>query len=271
MRKFSLFMEKVNRHFWMYVYLYTGLEFKCKGFSLYKYGRLKSDLKRLKEQAKESQLEFPITRLWACYSDKESDAGELSYQYFYQDLYVAQRIYINNPVSHVDIGSRIDGFVAHVASFREIKVYDIRPLSYKIPNVTFIQLDLMKSEQIEPNQTDSISCLHALEHFGLGRYGDEIDFEGYLTGFNNITKLLSPKGRFYFSVPFGRQRIEFHAHRVFSLSYLLELVDECYTLERFSYVDDENVFYENIYLTDSLIESNCGCNYGCAIFELIKK
>ena len=29
---------------------------------------------------------------------------------------------------HVDIGSRLDGFVAHVASFREIEVLDIRPL-----------------------------------------------------------------------------------------------------------------------------------------------
>ena len=24
---------------------------------------------------------------------------------------------------------------------------------------------------------DSLSCLHALEHFGLGRYGDAVDFE----------------------------------------------------------------------------------------------
>jgi hypothetical protein len=29
---------------------------------------------------------------------------------------------------------------------------------------------------------DSLSCLHALEHFGLGRYGDPIDPRGHEKG-----------------------------------------------------------------------------------------
>jgi hypothetical protein len=31
-----------------------------------------------------------------------------------------------NPVRHIDIGSRIDGFVANVAAFRKIEVLDVR-------------------------------------------------------------------------------------------------------------------------------------------------
>ena len=69
---------------------------------------------------------------------------------------------------------------------------------------------------------DSISSLHALEHFGLGRYGDKIDPYGYMKGITNITKVLKSKGIFYFSVPMGKQRIEFNAHRIFNLRYLLK-------------------------------------------------
>ena len=69
--------------------------------------------------------------------------------------------------------------------------------------------------------TDSLSCLHALEHFGLGRYGDPVDYDGYLKGFDNLYRILKPGGRLYFSVPMGPQRIEFDAHRVFSMAYLL--------------------------------------------------
>jgi len=62
-----------------------------------------------------------------------------------------------------------------------------------------------------------------MEHFGLGRYGDPVNYDGYLLGLNNLYQILKIGGKLYFSVPIGPQRIEFDAHRVFSLSYLLEL------------------------------------------------
>ena len=117
----------------------------------------------------------------------------------------------------------------------------------------------------------SISCLHALEHFGLGRYGDPVNFEGFDIGFKNIADLLMPRGKLYFSVPIGPQRIEFHAHRVFSLSFLMEMISPFYTIDMFSYVDDQNNFYPDVQLTNELINNNCNCRYGCGIFELTKK
>jgi SAM-dependent methyltransferase len=119
--------------------------------------------------------------------------------------------------------------------------------------------------------TDSISCLHALEHFGWGRYGDPVDYSGYLKGFNNITRMLKPGGTFYFSVPLGLQRIEFHAHRVFSMKYLLEMVSSDFDITAFSYIDDHNEFHENAAITPEAVGNNFGCRYGCAIFELTKK
>jgi hypothetical protein len=71
---------------------------------------------------------------------------------------------------------------------------------------------------------DSLSSLHAIEHFGLGRYGDPIDINGHLKAITNLHLMLKPKGKFYFSVPIGKQRIEFNAHRVFSIKYLIRIL-----------------------------------------------
>jgi SAM-dependent methyltransferase len=198
-------------------------------------------------------------------------AGILPIHYFFQDLHIAQRIFENNPVKHVDIGSRIEGFVAHIASFREIEILDIRPMDIVIPNVKFRQCDIMQPNEDMNEYADSLSCLHALEHFGLGRYGDPIDYDGYLKGFNNINRILKQGGKFYFSVPMGKQRTEFHAHRVFSLKYLLDLIQPLYKIDAFAYIDDENNFFPNIEITLDNINNNCNCKYGCAVFELTKK
>ena len=118
---------------------------------------------------------------------------------------------------------------------------------------------------------DSISCLHALEHFGLGRYGDPINFNGHIIGLNNISKLLKKGGKFYLSVPIGVNRIEFNAHRVFSMTYLLPILLEKFELYNFSYVNDFGVLVENSEINEINIEENYQCKYGCGIFELVKK
>jgi len=240
----------------------------------YRYFALKKDLRKLQSQYTKEDEFFPVNALYPCWMDKKDLAGTSRGDYFWQDLLCAQRIFLNNPERHIDIGSRIDGFVAHVASFRQIEVLDIRPLSNDIPNVTFKQCNIMDDKNIEQGSTDSISSLHCLEHFGLGRYGDPICYNGYLIGFKNIHAMLKPKGKFYFSTPIGKQRIEFHAHRIFSLRYLISMISPYYEIDQFSYIDEMGNLNANLEITKELIDNNCGCNgngYGVAVFELTKK
>lgn len=197
--------------------------------------------------------------------------GNMKGHYFHQDLLVAKKIYANNPKKHVDIGSRVDGFVAQIAVFREIEVFDVRPQISNTKNIEFKQADFMKLPESLINYCDSVSSLHAIEHFGLGRYGDPVDSEGHVKGINSIHKMLKQGGKFYFSVPIGPQRIEFHAHRVFDISYLLRLLEPLFFVNSFSYVDDSGNLNENINLEESQIKKNYGCYYGCGIFELTKK
>lgn len=229
------------------------------------------DLRVLKHQQKKSDLPFRFGKPFPCLSDKFTESGETKGHYFHQDLLVANRIFINKPEKHVDIGSRIDGFVAHVAAFREIEVLDIRELADNVNNIYFTRADLMKPVDVNlKSYCDSLSCLHALEHFGLGRYGDPVRYDGYLLGLDNIHSILIKGGKLYFSVPIGGQRIEFNAHRVFSLAYLLGLFKDRYRIDHFSYVDDEGDLHVNTSMAADEVNNNYGCNYGCGIFELTK-
>jgi SAM-dependent methyltransferase len=225
-------------------------------------------LRELRKQSEKDPHLFPIRRMIPCLHDRFVESGTASGHYFHQDLLVARMIYAANPRKHVDIGSRMDGFVAHLASFRAVEVMDIRPLMSPITNIRFVQADLMNEiADTYFDYCDSISSLHAIEHFGLGRYGDTIDSVGYLRGLNNIHKILKQGGKFYFSVPIGPQRIEFNAHRVFDLGYLKDLLSTNYQVESFSFVDDNGDLHTNA----SLDENNCGCFFGCGIFELRKR
>lgn len=161
--------------------------------------------------------------LLPCLHDWYEEGGITKSEYFWQDLLVARMIFEAKPERHVDIGSRVDGFVAHVASFRDIEVFDVRPITTHIPGVTFKQADLMKPEKEIADYCDSLSCLHALEHFGLGRYGDSIDPNGFERGFVNMTSLLRKDGIFYLSVPIGLDRVEFNANRVFDPRIIVNL------------------------------------------------
>jgi cyclopropane fatty-acyl-phospholipid synthase-like methyltransferase len=148
---------------------------------------------------------------------------------------------------------------------------DIRDQKSKVRNITFRKADLMQLPDDMINAFDSVSSLHAIEHFGLGRYGDPVDYFGYLKAIDNITRMLQPGGKFYFSVPIGSQRIEFNAHRVFSVRYLIDLFRENFILNSFSYIDDKGDFFEEVNMDQTEIDRNWGCKYGCGIFELSKR
>lgn len=228
------------------------------------------DYMELKRQAKAANNDFPFKKLNPRVADLYEEIGTYAGHYFFQDLLVANKIFKRNPEKHVDIGSRLDGFIAHLASFREVEVFDIRDLKSQILNISFKHFDLMDDSFNLSDYCDSISCLHALEHFGLGRYGDKIDYNGHLIGWKKICNMLKEGGKFYFSAPIGEQRIEFNAHRVFSIEYLLYLIKQDYEIDSFSYVNDEGNLMDNVPLAAESIKNNFACDYGCAIFELTK-
>lgn len=161
-------------------------------------------------------------------NDKFFEAGTIS-NYFWQDLWAARLICSNAPLNHYDIGSRLDGFIAHLlANGISVNMIDIRPFPIEIKGLRTIVDDATEMKQFEDDSIDSLSALCSLEHFGLGRYGDTIDPEACFKCFSNIQKKLKLGGKLYISVPIGRERVEFNAHRIF---YAMTIVNSFHRMK----------------------------------------
>ncbi len=211
-----------------------------------------------------SQNDSRQIKLNPCF-DWDGEAGTASGMYFHQDLWAAKKIFEEDPDSHLDIASRIDGFIAHLLVFTEVEYVDVRPLESELDNLHFIQGDATEMEEFDDNSLDSVSSLNAAEHFGLGRYDDPIDPYASEKFMNALQTVLAPGGKLYFSVPLGKERVEFNAHRVFSHRTVLDTFDEL-ELVSFGAIIDGDL---NTSVTpDDLADR--GDSHNCELFEFKK-
>ena len=227
-------------------------------------GFLRDMRKYSKAKAPRPTLGLRLADLWPILYEKRETAGGTRQHYFQQDLWAARRIFRRHPQDHVDIGSRIDGFIAHLLTFMPVTVIDIRVLNSTVEGLQFIQDDATQLRGFEENSIDSLSCLHAAEHFGLGRYGDPIDPDGCFKLMKSLQRVLRQGGRLYFSVPIGRERVEFNAHRVFAVPTIVDSLNEL-ALVSFSFVDDTGEFHEDVNWKEAPV-----CEHGCGLFEFTK-
>ena len=197
-------------------------------------------------------------------ADFAASAGSAGGHYFHQDLWAARRIFAARPRTHLDIGSRIDGFVAHVLTFMPVTVLDIRPLQSNVKGLTFVRGDICRMTGVPSDSIESLSCLHAIEHVGLGRYGDEVQPDGWMTALRECSRILAPGGRFYLGTPVGRERLNFNSGRVFSPATIVTALPAL-RLVSFSAVDDAGGIVE-----PADLEAFTSAEYACGLFEFTK-
>lgn len=204
--------------------------------------------------------------LFPMLADRYEQSGVASGHYFHMDLWAARLVYSLQCSKPVDVGSRVDGFVAHVLTFRDIEVFDVRPLVSKVRGLIFQQINMTEPNAAPIGYSDCVTSLHTLEHFGLGRYGDKVDMHGWKTGLQNLARMVKEGGNLIIAVPVGRERIEFDAHRVFDPETIIAAATALgLKMETYAAVDDEGCFHEQAGITDS------GCyEYGCGCFHFVK-
>ena len=215
-----------------------------------------------------SDNSFPVEASYPCLSDKFDTAGKLDRHYFYQDTYVARKIYEVNPIDHLDVGSRIDGFIAQLSIFRKLTIIDIRPLDVEIVNVNFLQADICKDD-FNVRTAESVSCLHTLEHIGLGRYNDPLGTDLWKQGLKNLWSLVNPGGILYLSVPIGKQKIMFNAHRVFNTTTIINEIPNAKLID-FAYIGDKTSLKVGPTNTLEIDKITRDFNYGLGIFMFKK-
>jgi SAM-dependent methyltransferase len=183
--------------------------------------------------------------------------------YFYQGAWLARRLAATKPAQHTDVGSSAMT-VSVLSATTAVTHIDYRPLEASLSGLRCMAGDIL-SLPLADASVSSLSCLHVLEHIGLGRYGDPIDPQGPRAAAAQLARVLAPGGRLYLSAPVGRERVCFNAHRVFAPRTLAALLAPL-KLVSFALVDDAGRFREN-----AVFEDAAGLDYGCGMLELAKE
>jgi SAM-dependent methyltransferase len=212
-----------------------------------------------KKAATEQQLSFQDS--YPCLTDRVK-ATPFDPHYFFQAAWLARRVHQAVPPFHVDIGSSVMMINVLSASAKTIFV-DYRPLRVQLSNLLPLGGDIVRLP-FRSGAIASLSCLHVIEHVGLGRYGDPINPVGSQLAAAELQRVLQPGGRLFLSVPVGRERVCFNAHRVFSPSTIRAFFPEL-QLKSFSLVDDSGQLHEGVPL-----EAAVKLDYGCGLFEFVK-
>jgi SAM-dependent methyltransferase len=184
--------------------------------------------------------------------------------YIYHTGWAARVLAETRPERHIDIGSSLY-FVSIASAIVPITHYDYRPPALAMPGVAVGAADLLELP-FDNGAFPSLSCMHVIEHVGLGRYGDRLDPLGDRKAAAELQRVLAPGGQFLFVTPVGRPAIAFNAHRIYSHEGVLELFPGL-KLKSFALITDKRD--GNLFLPDAdparVARQRYGC--GCYLFE----
>ena len=123
--------------------------------------------------------------------DKSASTG-IDTHYFNQAIWAFRHIKDSAAPAHVDIASEVN-FVGLLTCITHVTFVDIRPLELAIPNYTGLRGSIVELPFAD-GTVKSLSCLHVIEHIGLGRYGDPIDPRGPECAGREIARVLHAGG-----------------------------------------------------------------------------
>ncbi len=224
--------------------------------ALYLYPAFLVEYIRYRHQSGEN---VPVWDIYPCFDDRGSASQSGRGHYFYQDIWALARILERRPVRHVDVGSRIDGFSGQLSAFCAVEYVDIRPVQLGLENFDVIEGSLLQLPYPD-RSVASLSCLHVIEHVGLGRYGDPVDPAGSGKAAAELTRILAPGGYLLVGIPIGQERVAFNAHRVFSPLTVTGWFPGLKLVE-FSVVDDGGKFRRF-----AVPEEYGDADYACGLF-----
>lgn len=185
--------------------------------------------------------------------------------YLYHAHWALKKIAESRPLGHVDFSSSLN-FISSCSVITKVLFYDFRPPHIHLDNLTCKKTDLTLHDP-DIKQGVSVSCMHVVEHIGLGRYGDQLDACGDLKAINNLMNYVAPGGRLLFVVPVGKPGIWFNAHRVYNPKDIVSYFSKSFTLSEFYFIPaDMRSFPARS--NDLNIANNYV--YSCGCFEFIK-
>lgn len=186
--------------------------------------------------------------------------------YIYHTAWAARKVKEIGASSHTDISSSLY-FSSIVSAFKPVKFYDYRPAKLNLSDLSSASANLTNLH-FEDDSIQSLSCMHTVEHVGLGRYGDPIEPEGDMEAAKELARVVAKGGSLLFVVPVGKPKIQFNAHRVYSYRMVLEMFPGL-ILKEFSLIPDNAIDKGIIY--NATEEQSNKQVYGCGCFWFVKE
>ena len=217
------------------------------------------EFKRLSDQLVVRRLKVDWEDRYLCLDDKSTETG-FDRHYIYHPAWAARILMQTHPKRHTDISSTLN-FCTIVSAFIPVDFYDYRPAPIHLPGLNSLSANLVELP-FRTDSLESVSCMHVLEHVGLGRYGDPIDPDGDLRAIRELCRVVAPGGNLLVVVPVGAARVQFNAHRIYKhgdfLTYFKELELVEFALIPDGLAPDGLIFSAPEHLVDSQ-SYGCGC------------
>jgi len=186
--------------------------------------------------------------------------------YVYHTSWAARKVKEINPIKHIDISSSLY-FCGIVSAFTDVDFYDYRPADLHLSGLKSLKGNL-HSLPFDTDSLKSISCMHTVEHIGLGRYGDPIDSQGDIKAVQELKRVTAVNGNLLFVTPVGKPKIEFNAHRIYSYEQIISYFDG-FELKEFSLIPEHAK--KGGLITNANPDLVRTENYACGCFWFIKK
>lgn len=215
-------------------------------------------------EAVKNDPRFPTHTFLKCLND---DTTECSYDshYILHTAWAARVLAETKPSRHVDIGSSLY-FVGIVSAFVPIDFYDYRAVSIPLDGLTVQKADVT-CLPFANGSIKSLSCLHTLEHIGLGRYGDETNPSGDIKAARELQRVLADDGNLLIAVPVGASQLVFNGHRIYSYEQVVDMFPDLFVAE-FALIPDEGRQLSRYATPGYRVNSQ---NYACGCFRFKKR
>jgi len=221
----------------------------------------------LNEQKNNTNERLLMSRveIMPCYWDK-TNYTSYDHHYVLHTAWAVRKVLEINPDKHIDISSSLY-FCANLSSFLPVEFYDYRHADLFLSNLKTAQADLTKLN-FKTNSINSISCMHTIEHIGLGRFGDPLDYDGDIKAISELKRVTAKEGNLLFVVPVGKSKIIFNAHRIYSYKQILSYFDDWKLIEFSLITDDDKGGKLIINATEKIANEQ---KYGCGCFWFKKE
>lgn len=232
----------------------------------YRYLRYIRDYRTFSRLSEKFPKRFPLAwhNRYPCLNDNTGTTA-FDHHYVYHPAWAARILAQTKPSCHVDISSTLS-FCTLVSAFLPVKFYDFRPAEINLSGLSSEHADIT-ALPFEDGSIPSLSCMHTVEHIGLGRYGDPLDPEGDQKAIVELRRVLAPGGNLLFVVPVGKDaKIMFNAHRIYTFAQISAFFRE-YQLVNYALIPDNPELQDFIEHADPALTDHCTYACGCFWFR----